>query len=54
MIPALLAISIPAEFVLKKIDVYTTIHMVISTIVFFCLSRWFFNYSLRHYRSASS
>ncbi|MSR30246.1 MAG: hypothetical protein EXR99_01960 [Gemmataceae bacterium] len=53
-IPALLAVSVPAEYFLGKSDWSGIALLSISTGFFIWLSRWFFFYSLRHYQSASS
>ncbi len=54
IIPALLAVSIPAEFAVKQVEFGMLFFLVIASVFFFKISRMFFNYSLKHYRSASS
>jgi ABC-2 type transport system permease protein len=54
IIPALLAVSIPVEFAVKEINIEFTLFLFVIAIVYFQLSRMFFNYSLKYYRSASS
>jgi ABC-2 type transport system permease protein len=54
VIPALLAVSIPVEFAVKKVSTELVLFMIFISVVYFLISRMFFNYSLKHYRSASS
>jgi ABC-2 type transport system permease protein len=53
-IPVLLAVSIPAETMVKALDVPFVLWALISTVALLIVSRWFFFYALRAYRSASS
>jgi ABC-2 type transport system permease protein len=54
IIPALFAVSIPVEFAVKEINLEFTLFLFVIAVVYFKLSRMFFNYSLKYYRSASS
>jgi ABC-2 type transport system permease protein len=54
VIPVLLAVSIPAETMVKALDVPFVIWTVASTLILLIVSRRFFFYALRAYRSASS
>jgi len=47
-------VSIPVEFAVKEINIEFTLFLFVIAVVYFQLSRMFFNYSLKYYRSASS
>jgi ABC-2 type transport system permease protein len=53
-IPVLLAVSIPAETMVKTLDVPFVLWTITSTALLLYVSRRFFFYALRAYRSASS
>jgi ABC-2 type transport system permease protein len=54
IIPVLLAVSVPAETMVKTLDPFKVVWTVLGTVVMLVLSRAFFFLALRSYRSASS
>jgi ABC-2 type transport system permease protein len=54
VLPVLLAVSIPAEIMVKALDVPFVLWTAASAVVLLIVSRRFFFYALRAYRSASS
>jgi ABC-2 type transport system permease protein len=54
IIPVLLVVSVPAETLVRRIEPWTVLWMLLLTVVFVVASRRFFYRALRSYRSASS
>jgi len=53
-VPILLVINVPARIVVKTMDPLIVVFMVVVSVVLLFVSRQFFRYALRRYRSASS
>lgn len=54
VVPAMLVVSIPSEVMVRSLDPFWSIWMVVSAILVLWASRWFFRLAIRSYRSASS
>lgn len=54
IIPMLLVVNVPARVMVKVFDPVLVGYTLVATVVAFAVSRRFFRYSLRRYRSASS
>ena len=54
VVPVMLVVSVPAEVMVKAIQPKVAAFAVLATVVLFFVSRRFFWYALRRYRSASS
>jgi ABC-2 type transport system permease protein len=54
VVPMVLAVSVPAETMVKALDPWFIAWTMTSAILMSFVSRCFFRLSLRHYRSASS
>lgn len=54
VVPFGVAIAFPAQALAGKLAWPWVIYAIAITVLFFFLSRWFFNFALRHYTSASS
>jgi viologen exporter family transport system permease protein len=54
IVPVLLVVSVPASVMVRALEPWFVVLMVISAVVLLAISRWFFRRSLRAYRSASS
>jgi ABC-type uncharacterized transport system permease subunit len=54
-VPVLVVVSVPAGVMADKLDRWWLVPlMAVAAVVLLGLSRWFFRYALRAYRSASS
>jgi ABC-2 type transport system permease protein len=54
LLPILLVVNVPAASMVRVFDPTSVGLMVVATVAMWCVSRWFFFYALRSYRSASS
>ncbi len=54
VVPILLVVNVPARVMMKVFDPWTAVFMAVAAVVLLWVSRQFFRYSLRKYRSASS
>src|SRR5258708_17321419 len=54
VVPILLVVNVPARVMMKAFDPWTAIYMVVAAVVLLWVSRQFFRFSLKKYRSASS
>jgi ABC-2 type transport system permease protein len=54
IVPILLVVNVPARVMMKAFDPGTAIYMVVAAVVLLWVSRQFFRFSLKKYRSASS
>ena len=55
VVPVLLVVSVPASVMVGLLDDWRLVAlMAVSAVLLLALSRWFFRYALRAYRSASS
>jgi ABC-2 type transport system permease protein len=54
IIPILLVVNVPANVLVRVFDAGLVAFTVVVSVVLLALSRWFFRYALRRYRSASS
>jgi ABC-type uncharacterized transport system permease subunit len=53
-VPVLLVVSIPADVMVRTLEIKFVALMVFAAVVLLVVSRWFFRRALRAYRSASS
>ena len=54
VIPILLVVNVPSRLMVKVLDPWTAVFMVVVAGALLWASRWFFRFSLQKYRSASS
>jgi ABC-2 type transport system permease protein len=54
VLPVLLVINVPAEVMVKTMEPCTLAYTAAAAVLLAAVSRWFFRFSLRRYRSASS
>lgn len=54
LVPVMLVINVPARIMVKALDPMILGFTVLVTLFLLIVSRWFFRYALRRYRSASS
>lgn len=54
VVPVLLAVNIPARFAVKSVEPLFVGYLLGSAVFLLIVSRWFFQFALRQYRSASS
>ncbi len=54
LLPFSLIASFPTRLLIEDLDVTTLLHLLGITILFFSMVVWLWNFSLRHYTSASS
>lgn len=54
VIPVLLVVNVPAQVVVGLLDGWLVGYVLVATAVMLLVSRWFFQFALRRYRSASS
>jgi ABC-2 type transport system permease protein len=54
VIPILLVVNVPAKLMVKVLEPWTAVFMIVVAGVLLGASRWFFRFSLQKYRSASS
>jgi ABC-2 type transport system permease protein len=54
IVPVLLVVSVPASVMVRVFDWRFVALMALSAVLILAVSRWFFRYALRAYRSASS
>ena len=54
VVPFSVAFAFPAQALAGKLDWPWVIYAIAVALFFFLVSRWFFNFALRHYTSASS
>lgn len=54
LLPLVLVIATPTKYLLHRPDIFSSISLVIFSIVLFLASRWFWRYALKSYTSASS
>lgn len=54
LLPILLAVNIPARYGMKMVSLPLVLYLLVSAVVSLGVSRWFFRFALRRYRSASS
>ena len=54
VVPILLVVNVPARVMMKAFDPWNAIYMTVAAVVLLWVSRQFFKFSLKKYRSASS
>jgi ABC-2 type transport system permease protein len=54
IVPVLLVVSVPAETMVRTFEVWFVALTMTASVVLLLVSRWFFRFALRSYRSASS
>jgi ABC-2 type transport system permease protein len=54
VVPIMLVINVPARTMVKALEPEFVAYTLAATVVVLMVSRWFFRYALRRYRSASS
>jgi ABC-2 type transport system permease protein len=54
VVPVLLVVNVPARVMVKSLDSWLVAYTLAATVALLFVSRWFFRFALRRYRSASS
>ncbi|MEZ6140226.1 MAG: ABC-2 family transporter protein [Zavarzinella sp.] len=54
LVPVMLVVNVPASSMMKTFQPAFAVYMIAAAVLLLILSRIFFRYSLKHYRSASS
>jgi len=54
LLPVMLVVNVPAHIMLRAIEPWFVLYLIVATVAMLAGSRWFFRLALRKYRSASS